>query len=116
MAYSNQEVIDYNAVDLAGKDGIRLVIDARNLSSGAFWVKWTGASAANATVKVQQNADKDDANGWIDVGSAVTVNAASGVGKVAVSNVDLPYLAILVTKNSETTALLTVRHYLKGHS
>jgi hypothetical protein len=89
-------------------------LETRNLDSGSVWVDWSAASAADATAKIQEAPTADGP--WQDrTGASITIDAAGPASKkIAVSNVDSPWMRVAVTKNSETTALVTLRHYLKG--
>jgi hypothetical protein len=91
-------------------------IDVRDVRSGSFFVKWSGASAADATLKIQESGNKED---WVDVsGKTVTIAAASGYSIIKFADADLqsPYLRAVFTKNAEATGPLTVDYFFKRNS
>lgn len=88
-------------------------LELRSVSSGSVFTSWTGASAADAVVKLQSAPTTDGP--WEDIASATkTIGAASGDGRITLTDVPFPYIRAVATKNSETTAALTLRYYFKG--
>jgi hypothetical protein len=97
----------------ANKDGD--AIDVRGALAGIVHLAWTGASATDATVKVQESGDGTN---WKDVASAsATVGAASGSAIIKLTSDVLlsPWLRAVFTKNTETTGTVTVGYFFKGN-
>lgn len=113
MGYANREDAYVSGQSLAA-DANLAALDVRNQSRGCFLVTWSGASATDATVKLQESADGTN---WDDITSmSVTIAAASGhkVFKLKADDLLLPLVRAVVTNNSETTGTCTIRYFLKG--
>lgn len=88
-------------------------LEVRELSSGCAFVSWSAAAATDATVKLQ--AAMTVSGPWEDIsGATKTIGAATGTGRLALSDVGFPYLRAVGTVGSETAALVTIRYYFKG--
>ncbi len=115
MGYSNKEETYWSAVSLgANKTGD--AVETRNNSSGAVALTWTGASATDAVILLQESVDGTDGT-WFDITSMTqTLNAASGTTLFKLtSNILLAsYIRAKLTKNTETTGTATIKFFLKG--
>ncbi len=113
MSFSTAEVLYLDAVTVSA-DANKAMFDTRNKRSGSVGVKWTGASATDATFKLQESWDNIT---WSDVSSgSATLSAAAGQTKISLADINVPMMRGVITHGSETTALLTVRYYLKGNT
>ncbi len=113
MSYSDKEPIVLNGY-VVSADKNSDAVEVRNTKSGAFWLSWTGAGATDAVVKLQECGTVDGT--FIDIaGATATISAATGSKKIGGLNAELPYVRAVVTKNTETTAVLTVRCFYKGN-
>ncbi len=113
VSYSNKEDALWSSQSL-GADANSDAIDVRNCSSGALVLVWSGASATNAVVKLQESIDQVT---WIDIASQTkTIGAASGnnVFKLTRDVLLLPYVRANLAKNSETTGTAALKYLFKG--
>lgn len=111
MAYADLEGRLLDAYTLsANKDTDAL--DVRHADRGAIVLVWSAAAATDAVVKLQESMDKTT---WFDIsGATQTLSAASGSKKFSLASVELPYVRAVLTKNTETAAVVTLKHFFKG--
>jgi hypothetical protein len=111
--YSNIEATHLDAISLAANlNGD--AVEVRNCNSGAMVLVWSGASATDAVVKLQESMDQTT---WVDIATQTkTLNAASGsnVFKLTMDVLKLPYIRAVLAKNSETTGTATIKYLFKG--
>jgi len=113
MGYSNLEGVLANAMSIA-EDAFSDRFDARYCKAGVFAVVWTGASATDAVVKLQESVDGIT---WFDVASmTVTIAAAAGSALWKLTDLVLlsPLYRVAVVDNTESTGTVTVKYFLKG--
>ena len=112
MAYSNlEERGGISGLSMAA-DANGTPLDARGVVRGSVQYVWSGASATNATIKLQQS---NNGTNWHDIsGSSVTVAAASGAGLVEMSGITTALIRAVFTRNAETTGTITAHFMLKG--
>lgn len=114
MAYQNKEQRNYLDAFSLAEDANGDWIEARNVSSGSFAIVWTGASATDAVVKVQQSHDKTTV---FDIsGASATIGAASGSSLIELlaTEISCPWIRLAVVDNTESTGTVTAHYFLKG--
>lgn len=113
MGYANLEGTYWSDVSLAANlNGD--AIDVRCCGSGALALVWTGASATDAVVKLQESMDQAT---WFDIATQTkTVGAAAGTNlfKLTKDVMKCPYIRAVLTKNTETTGTATIKFLFKG--
>jgi flavin-binding protein dodecin len=110
MAYADKEGKLLDAVVLsANRESDAL--DVRGSTGVGLALVWASAAAATAVVKLQESMDGTT---WFDVASQTqTLTVGAGIKKFSVTT-EMPYLKAVCTKNTETTAVVTVRYYARG--
>ncbi len=113
MGYSNKEDTYWDAVSLAANlNGD--AIETRNVCRGEVQLVWTGASATDAVVKLQESVDGTT---WFDISTmSKTISAASGSNlfKLTFDILLSAYVRAVLTKNSETAGTATIKYLFKG--
>lgn len=108
MAYSDKEGVDL--VEYVLSADRTLTLDSRNTVAGSVEIVWTNAAATDAVVKLQEGIA-----GATDIsGKTATIGAAEGTALIKLDSIVTPVIKVVLTKNTETTAKVTVRHYFKG--
>lgn len=111
MSWSNKEADWVLGASLA-TTVTSSALDLRDVASGAFQLAWTGASATDATFKLQYSVNGSD---WEDVTSgSQTISAAAGAKIFRIDIANVPLWRYVFTKVSETTGTYSVRYYFRG--
>lgn len=111
MSYSTKEADWVLAASLA-TSVISSALAMRDVASGSFQLAWTGATATDATFKLQYSCNGTD---WEDVTSgSQTINAVAGTKIFKIDIANVPLWRYVFVKNSETTGTYSVRYYFRG--
>lgn len=116
MSYSTKEgFIKINGVVMNefvfDADFVSDPVETRNLEAGMILLTWTNAAAVDGVVALQLALA--EAGPWLTVGDA-TLGTPSGAFPAGVADVNVPYLRLIGTANTENAAKLTTRFYFRG--
>ena len=101
----NKKALVFKAA--AASDGDYLLADMQNYYAATISVGWTGATASDSVVTFIQR-DKTT-SAWKElVGLNYTLNTATGSQDLFCGNFGSRYVGVRISKNSETTAVITV--------